>query len=32
VPLEVPSNPENRKYLMTKRNKLGHLLTSADLD
>jgi 3,4-dihydroxy 2-butanone 4-phosphate synthase/GTP cyclohydrolase II len=32
VPLEVPANPENRKYLMTKRNKLGHLLTSADLD
>jgi 3,4-dihydroxy 2-butanone 4-phosphate synthase/GTP cyclohydrolase II len=32
VPLEVPSNPENRKYLSTKRNKLGHLLTSADLD
>jgi 3,4-dihydroxy 2-butanone 4-phosphate synthase/GTP cyclohydrolase II len=32
VPLEVPSNPENRKYLITKRNKLGHLLTSSDLD
>jgi 3,4-dihydroxy 2-butanone 4-phosphate synthase/GTP cyclohydrolase II len=32
VPLEVPANPENRKYLLTKRNKLGHLLTSADLD
>ena len=32
VPLEVPANPENRKYLMTKRNKLGHLLTAADLD
>jgi len=32
VPLEVPANPENRKYLSTKRNKLGHLLTSADLD
>jgi 3,4-dihydroxy 2-butanone 4-phosphate synthase/GTP cyclohydrolase II len=32
VPLEVPANPENREYLMTKRNKLGHLLTSADLD
>jgi 3,4-dihydroxy 2-butanone 4-phosphate synthase/GTP cyclohydrolase II len=28
VPLEVPSNPENRKYLSTKRDKLGHLLTS----
>ena len=31
VPLEVPPNPENRRYLMTKRNKLGHMLTS-DLD
>jgi 3,4-dihydroxy 2-butanone 4-phosphate synthase / GTP cyclohydrolase II len=28
VPLEVPPNPENRKYLSTKRDKLGHLLTS----
>ena len=28
VPLEVPSNPENRRYLSTKRDKLGHLLTS----
>ncbi|HEX2437808.1 MAG TPA: bifunctional 3,4-dihydroxy-2-butanone-4-phosphate synthase/GTP cyclohydrolase II [Methylomirabilota bacterium] len=28
VPLEVPANPENRKYLSTKRDKLGHLLTS----
>ncbi len=31
VPVEVPPNPENRKYLSTKRDKLGHLLTS-DLD
>jgi 3,4-dihydroxy 2-butanone 4-phosphate synthase/GTP cyclohydrolase II len=31
VPLEVPPNPENRRYLSTKRNKLGHMLTS-DLD
>jgi len=31
VPLEVPPNPENRRYLSTKRNKLGHKLTS-DLD
>jgi 3,4-dihydroxy 2-butanone 4-phosphate synthase / GTP cyclohydrolase II len=31
VPLEVPPNPENRKYLSTKRDKLGHMLTS-DLD
>ena len=28
----VVIHTENRKYLMTKRNKLGHLLTSADLD
>jgi 3,4-dihydroxy 2-butanone 4-phosphate synthase / GTP cyclohydrolase II len=28
VPLEVPSNPENHKYLSTKRDKLGHLLSS----
>jgi len=28
VPLEVPANPENRRYLSTKRDKLGHLLTS----
>ena len=28
VPLEVPPNPENRKYLSTKRDKLGHLLSS----
>jgi 3,4-dihydroxy 2-butanone 4-phosphate synthase/GTP cyclohydrolase II len=32
VPLEVPANPENRRYLITKRNKLGHMLTSSDLD
>jgi 3,4-dihydroxy 2-butanone 4-phosphate synthase / GTP cyclohydrolase II len=28
VPLEVEANPDNRKYLSTKRDKLGHLLTS----
>ena len=28
VPLEVPATAENRKYLSTKRDKLGHLLTS----
>jgi 3,4-dihydroxy 2-butanone 4-phosphate synthase/GTP cyclohydrolase II len=32
VPLEVPPNSENRRYLSTKRNKLGHMLTSSDLD
>jgi 3,4-dihydroxy 2-butanone 4-phosphate synthase/GTP cyclohydrolase II len=28
VPLEIPANEENRKYLSTKRDKLGHLLSS----
>ncbi len=28
VPLEVPPNPQNRRYLETKRRKLGHLLRS----
>jgi 3,4-dihydroxy 2-butanone 4-phosphate synthase/GTP cyclohydrolase II len=28
VPLEIPANPDNRKYLSTKRDKLGHLLSS----
>ena len=26
VPLQVPSNPANRRYLETKRRKMGHLL------
>ena len=29
VPIEVPSRPENRAYLATKRDKLGHLLKMA---
>lgn len=28
VPLEIPPNPINEKYLMTKRDRLGHLLNS----
>jgi 3,4-dihydroxy 2-butanone 4-phosphate synthase/GTP cyclohydrolase II len=28
VPLEIAPNDENRRYLITKRDKLGHLLTS----
>ena len=28
VPIEVPATEENRKYLSTKRDKLGHLLSS----
>ncbi|MCA9727596.1 MAG: bifunctional 3,4-dihydroxy-2-butanone-4-phosphate synthase/GTP cyclohydrolase II [Candidatus Eisenbacteria bacterium] len=30
VALEVPSNPRNRKYLETKRSKLGHMLSLVD--
>jgi GTP cyclohydrolase II len=26
VPLMVPPNPRNRRYLQTKKEKLGHLL------
>lgn len=26
VPIEIPSNPENKNYLSTKRDKLGHLI------
>ena len=28
VPIEVPATEDNRKYLSTKRDKLGHLLSS----
>jgi 3,4-dihydroxy 2-butanone 4-phosphate synthase/GTP cyclohydrolase II len=28
LPLEVPANDANRRYLMTKRDKLGHLFSS----
>lgn len=28
VPIEVPKHPKNAKYLQTKREKLGHLLTT----
>jgi 3,4-dihydroxy 2-butanone 4-phosphate synthase/GTP cyclohydrolase II len=28
VPIEIPATEENRKYLSTKRDKLGHLLSS----
>jgi 3,4-dihydroxy 2-butanone 4-phosphate synthase/GTP cyclohydrolase II len=28
VPIEIPANDDNRKYLSTKRDKLGHLLSS----
>ncbi|MDQ3875034.1 MAG: bifunctional 3,4-dihydroxy-2-butanone-4-phosphate synthase/GTP cyclohydrolase II [Actinomycetota bacterium] len=31
VPIEVPSNAENRRYLATKREKLGHRLHHQDL-
>jgi 3,4-dihydroxy 2-butanone 4-phosphate synthase/GTP cyclohydrolase II len=26
VPIKVPPNPHNEKYLKTKREKLGHLI------
>ena len=26
VKIEIPSNPNNKKYLQTKKTKLGHLL------
>ena len=26
VPIEIPPNPNNEKYLKTKRDKLGHLI------
>ena len=31
VPIEVPPNAENRRYLATKRDKLGHVLHHQDL-
>lgn len=27
IPIEIPANPHNAKYLQTKRDKFGHLLT-----
>jgi len=30
IPIEIPSNPTNEKYLKTKRDKLGHLLLVKD--
>jgi 3,4-dihydroxy 2-butanone 4-phosphate synthase/GTP cyclohydrolase II len=30
VPLEIPPNETNRRYLHTKREKMGHLLASAE--
>lgn len=32
VPIEIESNENNRFYLKTKRDKMGHLLMMADLD
>ncbi len=26
IPIEIPSNPKNKKYLETKRDKMGHIL------
>ncbi len=27
VPIEIPAHPENRRYLLTKKTKLGHIFT-----
>ena len=29
IPIEIESNPENVRYLKTKRDRLGHTLTAA---
>jgi 3,4-dihydroxy 2-butanone 4-phosphate synthase/GTP cyclohydrolase II len=31
VPLEIPPNPYNERYLATKREKLGHLLSEREV-
>jgi 3,4-dihydroxy 2-butanone 4-phosphate synthase/GTP cyclohydrolase II len=31
VPIEIPPNDENRRYLAAKRDKLGHVLHHQDL-
>lgn len=30
IPIEIPPNPRNRRYLQVKRDKLGHLLNGLD--
>ncbi len=30
IPLEVPSHPQNRRYLQTKKEKMGHLLKNIE--
>ncbi|HRW54071.1 MAG TPA: GTP cyclohydrolase II, partial [Phycisphaerae bacterium] len=30
LPIEVPSNPDNRRYLQTKRDKMGHVLRNQE--
>lgn len=32
VPIQMPSNPHNRRYLLTKKDKLGHLLDGPALE
>jgi 3,4-dihydroxy 2-butanone 4-phosphate synthase/GTP cyclohydrolase II len=32
IPIEIPPNPRNRRYLQVKRDKLGHLLNGLDTE
>ena len=32
VPIQMPANQNNRRYLQTKKDKLGHLLDDVDID
>jgi 3,4-dihydroxy 2-butanone 4-phosphate synthase/GTP cyclohydrolase II len=31
VPLSVPSNPHNKRYMQTKRDKMGHIFSETDI-
>ena len=32
VPIQMPANRNNRRYLQTKKDKLGHLLDEVDIE
>jgi 3,4-dihydroxy 2-butanone 4-phosphate synthase/GTP cyclohydrolase II len=32
IPIEIPANPRNRRYLQVKRDKLGHLLNGLGVE